>query len=1219
MEFRILGSMEVLDGSRGVGLPAGRGRALLALLVLDAGVVVPADVLIDELWGEQPPPTASTVVQGLVSRLRKLLEPGRDKGEPAAILQTAGSGYRLAIDPLDVDAHRFQRMLDEARDLPAERRGQLLTDALALWRGPALADFRYEPFAQRAITALEELRLVATEDRIDADLAMGRHARLVAELEALTAAHPFRERLRGQLMLALYRNGRQADALAAFQTARGSLVDELGIEPGPEMRRLEQAILRQDPSLELPPPTSRSSRVTGRAGTPVAAPWLARERRNVTVVVAEVAVANPGTDPEARARATRSAIEAGTDVLRRHGGRVDEFLGDTVVGFFGLPVAHEDDAYRAVRAAVELRAAGLSTRTGIETGEVVVGAVAGTATPTRVSGPVLSTAARLCAAAAPGEAIAGSVTQRLISGSVVVEPAKDLRIAGDDLIAWRVLDVVAGAPALARRLDAAMCGRQHELSLLRTSFRRTIRSGHASLFTVVGEAGIGKTRLARGFVESIGSDARVIMGRCPSYGEGITFLPLREALASIGLDLPDASPAALFPAIRRLLENLAAEHPLIVVFDDVHWAEPTLIELIEYVGRTATGPLFLLCLTRPEFFEERRSPAAGNVLELEPLAPTDVEELIGAHTGASVHPAQIRRIVAMARGNPLFAEQLLAALSDGSLDDVPVSLQSLLAMRLDRLGPAERDLLRCAAVVGTDCDRDALTALLPDEAHPYVDRHIAALKRKRLIQPAPWPTLRFSHVLIQLAAYRSMTREDRARLHEHYADWLESAATPVADLAEIAGYHLEQAVVHRRASGLVDATLPALAARAGERLADAGTQAFARFDITAVENLLSRSRAVLPEDHPRRTLVTQRLAEVDLILGRFGEGQQLLGELIDQAGVTGNLSYQRSARLERARIQFIIGPDPVPLTAIRDEANAAAAHYAATGNAAGRGRAHFLLGCVLMREGRMVAAADAFRHSLSFADQVGDMREAMASRWMLAQVSQRGPVPVADCLDTFQDWATVLGVDHPGVMMESAVLLAMLSRFEEARQLTAQAREIVLEQMRVRRLLRFVAEANAAVEMLAEEYAAAENEFRTDMDLATETDEAEPLALAAAGLATALLAQGKADEAAAFAAMSAEAAPAEAAAAHTLSRAALARVSSAAGDHAEAVRLAREAVRTAPGDMLNLHADTLVYLADVLRAAGQPNNASAALAEAARLYERKGNIAALARIQLFQY
>jgi DNA-binding SARP family transcriptional activator len=265
VEFRILGPLEALDGDRRVPLPGGRGRALLALLILNVGKVVSTERLIDDLWGETVPATVQTALHGLVSDLRKRLEPTRTKGGAPAALQTAPPGYRLAVEPRCVDANRFRRLLEEARAGEAAERAATLREALGLWRGPALADFTYEPFAQREITTLEELRLEAIEQRVDADMAVGPGSELVAELEALVAEHPFRERLRGQLMLALYRTGRQADALEVYRDARRTLVEELGIEPAAALRQLEQAILRQDPSLDLEPPGAQ----------PVAAPKLA--------------------------------------------------------------------------------------------------------------------------------------------------------------------------------------------------------------------------------------------------------------------------------------------------------------------------------------------------------------------------------------------------------------------------------------------------------------------------------------------------------------------------------------------------------------------------------------------------------------------------------------------------------------------------------------------------------------------------------------------------------------------------------------------------------------------------------------------------------------------------------------------------------------------------------------------------------------------------------
>ena len=252
MEFLILGPLVALDGDRSVALPRGRGRALLAILILHAGEAVSTDRLIADLWGEAPPRTAPTALQGLVSSLRKRLETERTRGTASAVLETRPPGYALAIDADQVDANRFRRLVSESAELPdQERRAASLREALGLWRGPVLADFVYEPFAQAAIAELEELRLAAIEERIAADLAMGRHRQLTGELESLIAHHPLRERLRGHLMVALYRSERQAEALEIYRNSREVLVEELGIEPGPELQRLEEAILRHDPSLDL--------------------------------------------------------------------------------------------------------------------------------------------------------------------------------------------------------------------------------------------------------------------------------------------------------------------------------------------------------------------------------------------------------------------------------------------------------------------------------------------------------------------------------------------------------------------------------------------------------------------------------------------------------------------------------------------------------------------------------------------------------------------------------------------------------------------------------------------------------------------------------------------------------------------------------------------------------------------------------------------------------
>jgi DNA-binding SARP family transcriptional activator len=371
MDFRILGPLEVLDKDGRVALGGDKQRALLALLLVNAGETLSTDRLIDELWGEHPPATAAKTVQVHISRLRKALA----AGDPDGVVVTREHGYQLEIDPERLDARRFERLLGEGRAELAERRPEraatVLEDALALWRGRPLADLAYEPFAQAEIARLEELREAALEQLIEAKLALGRHVEVIGELEALIGAFPYREHLRAQLMLALYRSDRQADALQAYQDARVTLTGELGIEPGERLRELERAILAQDPALAAPARPVRAEHadesvdetppadVAAASSVPEAAAPAAR--RLVSIVFADL-VGSTGLAERLDPESMHGLLDRFTDVcsaaIERHGGAVEGFIGDAVVGVFGLTELHEDDALRAVRVAVELRAAG---------------------------------------------------------------------------------------------------------------------------------------------------------------------------------------------------------------------------------------------------------------------------------------------------------------------------------------------------------------------------------------------------------------------------------------------------------------------------------------------------------------------------------------------------------------------------------------------------------------------------------------------------------------------------------------------------------------------------------------------------------------------------------------------------------------------------------------------------------------------------------------------
>lgn len=1274
MEFRILGPLEVVDGDRRVPLPRGRGRALLALLVLQAGQVVSTERLIDELWGETPPRTATTALAGLVSNLRRRLEPRRRNGEVPRVLQTRPPGYVLAVDPQAVDANHFRRLIEGAKTVPPSESAPRLRQALALWRGPALADVAYEPFAQARIAELEELRLAATEERLDADLALGRHHELAGELQALAAEHPLRERIRGHLMLALYRSGRQADALEVFRDARRTLVDELGIEPGPALHRLEQTILRQDPALDLEPVPAFHGVVpepSGAVAVPVADSWLPQGRKMVTAIfidLAESTSLGERLDPEALRRIVGRYFDTAADVLTRHGGTIEKFIGDAVVAIFGVPTAHEDDALRAVRAAVDLRqemialneelerdwGVRLAARAGINTGEVVVGD-SGMA-QTMASGDAINVAARLQQAAEEGEVLLGETTWRLVRDATLVEPVEGLAVKGKGRVpAWKVLDVVPDAPAVARGLDAPMIGRATELAELRAAFERSVRERTACRFAVLGEAGIGKSRLGRALAETLASEAVVLTGHCPAYGEGITFWPLREIAlqaagegtkaafselmaghgdgaliadqiaGAIGLTDEPGRADELFSAVRRFFEILAAGAPVMVVLEDLHWAQPTLLDLMEYLAEWTREAVFFLCLSRTELLEERpgwgRAGHRSGSISLEPLGAEDTDRLIADRlAGRTISPELVAQIVRSAQGNPLFLEQLLAALDEEQEFRVPPSVQALLAARLDRLGPAERELIRCASVVGTEFATEALRALLPDEMGPFTERHLQALVRKELVVPAPSVRGRkgafsFRHVLIQQAAYGSATRAARATLHERFADWLVSeAGGPTPELEEILGYHLEHAHQQWRELGLLDERVDALAMRAGELLAGAGARAYARYDVAAAENLLSRAKLLLTVDHPQWGPVLRRLAEVSQVLGRHDQADAILADLVREVQRGGASDRLQDLRLERARIRLVTGPDPTSLDAIREEADRAVEVFGSSEDDAGVAQALAVLALVHQRLGDVRLMEEVARRGLVHAERSGQAREELIMRTIIAWAVTVGPTSVADGIRQCEELVFWRGTQHPLVLCQLATLRAMLGEFDDARDLVARARLLAVEQMRVRRPLMFIAGANADVEILAGDLASAGKELRTALEIASDMGEPDQVSQMAARLSRVLAVQVQFDEAEQLAGKSEASAPGESVVAQALWRAAKARAI-ARERHDGAERLAQEAVDLIPTQMLNLRADLLANVAAIALASGEHKRARSVMTEAIALYERKGNITSATRTQ----
>ncbi len=543
-----------------------------------------------------------------------------------------------------------------------------------------------------------------------------------------------------------------------------------------------------------------------------------QQRKVVTVLFCDVAgstALGERLDPEAMRIVMSSYFDVARAAIERHGGTVEKFIGDAVMAVFGVPVVREDDALRAVRAAAELRdGVEIDVRIGVNTGEVVTGTG-----DTLVTGDAVNTAARLEQAAEPGEVLIGAETYGLVRDAVDVELLPPLAAKGktDPLTAYR-LRAVIGDVAVARRQDARLVGREREKRLLDDAWARSRSESACSLFTVLGTAGVGKSRLAAEFLG--GLQATVVSGHCLSYGEGITYWPVVDvvkqllgeraapgpAIAAL-LGAGQAATDEVAVAVRKLFEAAALERPLIVLFDDIQWGEPAFLDLIEHVADWSRGsPILLLCLARPELLELRPGWGGGKLnataVLLEPLSADEMDELIDALLEGRDLSEELReRIRAAAEGNPLFVEQMLAMVEESPEEvTVPSTIQALLAARLDQLPAGERAALERGAVEGQVFHRGAVAALAPND--PDVSSELLGLVRKELVRPAAatFPdddAFRFRHLLIRDAAYDALPKTLRSELHERLASWLEGHAKELVELDEVLGYHLEQAGRYR--------------------------------------------------------------------------------------------------------------------------------------------------------------------------------------------------------------------------------------------------------------------------------------------------------------------------------------------------------------------------------------------------------------------------------------
>jgi tetratricopeptide (TPR) repeat protein len=918
---------------------------------------------------------------------------------------------------------------------------------------------------------------------------------------------------------------------------------------------------------------------------------------------------------------------------------------------------HEDDALRGLRAAAEMRQAvtglneelehdygtTLELRIGVNTGEVVTGTKERLAT-----GDAVNVAARLEQAASPSEVLLGEETFRLARDAVEAEPVEPLELKGktEPVTAFRLVAVLPDAPAMGRRADASMVGRERELDRLHDAFSQALRDRSCQLFTLLGVAGVGKSRLAHEFLAVL-EDATVVHSRCLSYGEGITYWPVvgvlkqllgaepRARLVELGADelasetilgvLGEAeavgSTDEIAWAVRKLLEAAADDQPLVVVIDDVHWGEPALLDLIEHIADLSRdAPILLLCMARPELLDRRPAWAGGKLnattVLLEPLAAPETDRLIGNLLDGARMETELRgRISEAAEGNPLFVEEMIALLRESPADEVvvPPTIQALLAARLDQLDAAERRVLECGSVEGRVFHRGAVHALAPNEQQ--LTTRLAALVRKELVRPdrtqiAGEDAFRFRHLLIRDAAYDALPKAIRAELHESFAGWLEEHGRDLVELDEILGYHLEQAHRYRGELGPLTDEASAVGARAVTYLALAGGKAHARGDAPAAANLFTRAAAACPAGARRRLELLTELGQALFEAGDFTSAEAALKEAIQTAEAAGDLALAARARVSRLALHAQIDP-ALDIDRLQREAEGAIEQLEQAGDELGLARAWLLMVIVNNNHCQVAEMGECANKALRYARSCGALREEDHSLFWQAFTCFAGPLP-AD--EGRRQCEQILAESRGRLLIEAAgragiaLADALQGRFEDARGGVAASRAIYKD---LGQRLGYGATSGleGEIELLAGDAEAAERVLREGFELLESIGETGYLSTIASTLAAAIYRQKRYEEAERFSEVSEQNAAAGDLASQVGWRSTRATVLAQRGEAEQAEDLARGAVDIARRtDHLNMHAAALLALADVLAIGGRPAHAFPIIEEARVLYDRKGNL-----------
>jgi class 3 adenylate cyclase/tetratricopeptide (TPR) repeat protein len=1017
------------------------------------------------------------------------------------------------------------------------------------------------------------------------------------------------------------------------------------------------------------------------------------ERKTVTIVFSDLVGSTSlgeRIDPEVMSGLLNRYFEVMTAILERHGGAIQKFIGDAIVAVFGIPQVHEDDALRAVRAAHEMQltlarlneelertyGTPIEARIGVKTGEIVVGdAVTGQQV---VTGDTANVAARLEQAAPAMGVYVGGTTYRLVRDAVEVEKVEPLELKGkaEPVPAFRLLSVHGTDEGVARRFDTPLVGRESELEALQAAYRRAVDGQRCHAITLIGDAGVGKSRLIREFVARIGDEPRVIRGRVLSYGEGITFWPLAELVRdAAGIDIDAPAQAALdnlgalvgdqdvvdrlasaiglsdqqLPiseltwGARRFFETLAGDRPVVAVIDDIHWAEPAFLDLLEHLTDYLEGAQVLLVATaRHELLETRPTwgqTACTSLVMLEALtddqAVAVVSNLLG---GAGLPTALLDRIVGASGGNPLFVEQMLSMLVDdgvihpmdgswqvaGQVADFPVppTIQALLSARLDRLNREEHAILDPAAVIGVEFPTPAVTDLSPPTIRDRVGSLLESMTTKQLVRPTGSVVVgyRFSHQLIRDTAYQSMLKRGRAKLHELFADWLTAHESDrLGEVEEVIGYHLEQAHGYLLGLGPLDDHGRELGRRAADLLDLSGRRAVAREDMHAAVGLIRRSVDLRPTDSPELRASQLVLAEALDEIGVFGEAATVLEAVERAAEAARDAPAGAKARLLRIRLE--LGSDPRPDWNSRAlaEADQAIPVFEAAHDASGACLAWRLRYLAHGTTGLLGEAAEDAEQVIRLAAMAGDERQRLRGMSNLAVALTHGPTPAAEAADRLAALSSEVGADRwTGIALKAAtaLLLAMQRQFERAQTMVEEAREAARglgQPMLVAQLSLQAAE----VDLRAGAPDRAESALRDATTFFENAGETFILASVASLLGRALVEQGRLSEATAQADRAASLAAEDDFDAQARCRGLRSAILLAEGDYPGAVARAEEALSMArSAEMPMVTAMAMTDLAAALMAAGDEARAGGVRDEARALYAAKGDLASADRLIL---